>query len=202
MNKKKREFIIQKETVLCVNSCGYEGALAKVIDLGHQVIITFLERDDEHLTLHKQQDSSRLLLTHYYKNMQSRSGLVKVEIAKQCGYTYPERHAHYMVHQEVFERLKTPYISLCSEDSELVERLVPIISIGMSFGDCRIPIPSKYSEIPKVTLSVNSMEFFLSVYFTKDEAEFKDVPLVPITTSLGYVSFSTEKESPFGGAAV
>lgn len=192
----------ENQTLLCINSCGCEGALAKIIDQGQQVIITFIGRDDEHLTLHKQQDPSRLLLTHYSKHMQSRSRPVKVESAKQCGYKYPERHAHYIAHHEIFERLKTPYISLCGGDSEPVERLVPIISICMSFGDCQLPIPIKYSEIPKVTLSVNSIEFFLSIYFTKDEAEFKDVPLVPITTSLGYVSFSTEKESPFGGAAV
>jgi hypothetical protein len=64
----------------------------------------------------------------------------------------------------------------------------------MSFIECRHPIPEKYSKIPRVTLKLDSFEFNLFGYFTRDEAEFEGLPLVPIETSLGYVSFTVGKE--------
>jgi hypothetical protein len=45
-----------------------------------------------------------------------------------------------------------------------------------------------------VTLKLDSFEFNLFGYFTRDEAEFEGLPLVPIETSLGYVSFTVGKE--------
>lgn len=169
--------------LLCIDSNGIMGALAKVVDVdqigNRSVMIIFPEMDDEHLTLHEQTDSPRLLFTHYSKQMQSKSGQVKVDVSIRLGYQKPERHAHYIVHQDLYnESIESPFYRMC-----------------IPFTYCRQPIPQKYSKIPKrITLAINSDNFILSIYFTRNEDDFDDNTLIPIKTSLGYLSFDVKSK--------
>lgn len=182
--------------IVCVSVLGIEGILAKVLDLESQVITTFVNRDDDHITLHTQEGTSHLLVTYYSREKPlSKADPQKVEIAKQLGFKNAERHAQYIMHQELApEGLKADYIIPGSGQPKTVKRLAPFIIIGMTSNDCRCPIPEKYAEIPKVSFSVDTSEFFLSVYFTRDDAEFRGVDLVSIETSLGFLSFGVEKD--------
>ena len=162
----------KKQLLVCLDYLNQECVIAKICDVvNKQIIISFLNRDGEHLTIHKQNDSPRLLLTHSSKHVTSKSGMVKIEAARRCGYRNPERHANYLIHDEIyFEDLN-----------------VPILSMGMSYSDCEYPIPCKYSKLPKIHLGNVSRDFSLEIYFTYDEADFQRVPFIPITTSLGYI---------------
>ena len=187
----------KKQILLYINCCGSLGALAKVIDnMRDQVVIMFVGRDgEEHITLHKKKENqTHHTITHYSKCVHSKSGSVKVEASKRDGNRNPEKHAHYITNQYVYlESLFTSKASLDSKDFEPDKHLTPQISITMSIEDCRYPLPNKYSKIPNVTLDVDSLEFLLSVYFTKDKTEFDNVPLEPIATSLGYISFRVKR---------
>jgi hypothetical protein len=193
----KRKNMIKKNTLVCVNYLGRECAMAKVIDMQHQVIISLLERDGDHVTLHSQRDEPNILMTYHSKNKPStKSDPIKVELAKLCGWKNPERHAQYYVHQElVTEHLTMPYISFNDPNTDLKECLAPFITFNISFMECRHHIPKKYCNLPRVTLRLSSCEFKFFMYFTKNKSEFEGKPLVPIETSLGFISFTTgEKE--------
>ncbi len=190
----------KKNTLICVNYLGRECAVVKVIDMKHQLIISLLERDGDHVTLHSQRDEPNILMTYHSKNKPpTKSDPIKVDLAKRCCWKNPDRHAQYYVHQEmVTESLKMPFISFNDHNVDVEERLTPFITFNISFMECRHPIPKKYCKLPRVTLILSSCEFNLSMYFAKYKSEFEGNPLVPIETSLGCVSFTAgEKEYLF-----
>jgi hypothetical protein len=189
----------KKETLVCVNQYGREGALAKIRDLDHQVVVAFIALDGDHLTLHKQEDTERLLTNYWSKNKpQSKADPIKVEIAKCHGYKNPERHSKYFMHQElVRDRLMSPCLFEAKGDAGGNRVPVPFFGLRLSSANYRYPVPTKYQKMPRVVLSVDSDPFYLSFYFTRDFGEFRDVSLVPIRTSLGYLSLSADTEKPF-----
>lgn len=64
----------------------------------NQVIVAFIPFDGEHFTIHDQKDAP--LITYYDKNkIMSSSDKMKVEIARKQKYKNPERHGHYIFHQ-------------------------------------------------------------------------------------------------------
>ena len=137
------------QTLLCIDLCGRESYLAKITDNMNQTMISFAQRDGEHITIHRQNDYPRHLFTYSSKHFQSKSGPAKIEAAKAEDYLNPEKHAHYLAHQEIYTDHKIPYLTYNDKGATFEERLEPFIAIPMSSFDCQFPIPNKHSKKTK-----------------------------------------------------
>ena len=86
----------------------------------NQVIVAFIPFDGEHFTIHDQKDAP--LITYYDKNkIMSSSDKMKVEIARKQKYRNPERHGHYIFHQNAFNYINVSGYHILSRAIWLVE---------------------------------------------------------------------------------
>lgn len=73
-----------------------------------QVLITFVQLEGEHITLHRQ-PHGRILRTHYSETKpKAKWDDARVAIARKLGYRDPERHGRYYIHSPLIRIFNIP----------------------------------------------------------------------------------------------
>lgn len=181
------------KSIVCLVFSGNHKPIAKIVDMKTQAICALIARDGEHLTVHQQKESEKLLFTYYSKTkVPSTWDSAKVELAKKLGYTDPERHGRYIFHDNSSHRnnLRMNCYNLCGDEFIIKKVLVPLIGLEIHQGDYLEALPKKYEKLSKYLLPADEPNYWLSISFTSKLDEFEMTDLQPIETTLSYFSFS------------
>ena len=157
---------------------GAKKPFAKIVDTNTQVIFALVALGGEHLTVHSQNASDRLLFTDSDKSkIPGIWDRERVELARTKGFRDPEKHGQYIIHR----------------DSRYLDSfLIPIINLSINSNHYLHSIPDKYKRLTEYIIPVEKTDFSLSIFFTSKLDEAKETEMFNITTSLGLFGFDLQ----------
>lgn len=146
----------------------------KVLETEDQVLIAIRSESNEHLTLHRQRDGSTLL-THWSPDKpQGTCDRERVSAARSLGWSDPERHAHYYIHQPLFSSIGG------MDGYELLGRRIKLEAAKPS---------SKYDHARQIVLNAPGREFMLRFVLSTAEQPYSAVDEPHVETRFGGLYF-------------